>query len=162
MIQRIQSLYLAIVVMLSGLSFVFPLAIFECQGFDPTIYGLIPESVSADATSIPQRTIAWNAIFFPIFIGLLSLVSIFMYKNRMKQVRVVAIAFLLSVIYAGFIFLWIIDSQATALAQQNIIVSNIIYGTSSYFPIAQVILLILAQQAIKKDEKLVRSSERLR
>ena len=80
----------------------------------------------------------------------------------MKQVRVVAIAFLLSVIYAGFIFLWIIDSQATALAQQNITVSNIIYGTSSYFPIAQVILLILAQQAIKKDEKLVRSSERLR
>lgn len=80
----------------------------------------------------------------------------------MKQIRVVAVAFLLDVIYAGFLFLWIIDSQAKALAMQNVEGIHIVYGISSYIPIAQIILLILAQRAIRKDEKLVRSSERLR
>ncbi len=162
MIQRIQSLYLAVAVVLSGLCFAFPLAIFECAGYDPAIYNLIPENVSADTTSIPQRTIAWNAICFPIAIGLLSLLSIFMFKNRMKQIRVVAVAFLLSVIYVGVLFMWIISAQAGALAEQGVTVTKTVYGLASYLPIAQIILLILAQQAIKKDEKLVRSSERLR
>ena len=162
MIQRVQSLYLAIVFVLSVLSFFFPLAIFECSGYDAASYNLIPETVSENATFIPQQTIAWNAIAFPIAIGLLSLVAIFMFKNRMRQVRFVAVAFLLSVIYAGFLFLWIIDSQSSALMGQGVNVTKTIYGLSCYFPIAQIILLILAQQAIKKDEKLVRSSERLR
>lgn len=162
MIQRIQSLYLLVVAVLSGLSFVFPLAIFECSGYDPALYNLIPKTVSAEATYIPQTTIAWNAIAFPVVVGLLSLIAIFMYKNRMRQIKVVAVAFLLSVIYAGLLFLWIIDAQVSALAEQNVTVTKIIYGTSTYFPIAQIILLILSQQAIRKDEKLVRSSERLR
>ncbi len=162
MIQRIQSLYLLGVVVLSVLSFMFPLAIFECKDFAPSLYSLIPKTAPADVTYIPQQTIAWNAIAFPVIIGLLSLIAIFMYKNRMKQVRVVAIAFLLSVIYAGFLFLWIIDSQVSALEAQNVIVTKVIYGTSTYFPIGQIILLILSQQAIRKDEKLVKSSERLR
>lgn len=162
MIQRIQSLYLVIVVLLSGLSFAFPLAVFESTNFAPSPYNLIPASASADVTYIPQETVAWNAISFPVAVGLLSLIAIFLYKDRMKQVRVVAVAFLLDVIYAGFLFLWIIDSQAKALAMQNVEGIHIVYGMSSYIPIAQIILLILAQRAIRKDEKLVRSSERLR
>lgn len=162
MIQRVQSLYLTIVVVLSVLSFTFPLAVFECDGFDSTAYNLIPAKVSADSTSIPQTTVAWNAISFPIAIGLLSLIAIFMFKNRQRQVRFVAVAFLLSVIYTAFLFLWIVDAQVSALQAQHISVTRTIYGISTYFPIAQIILLILAQRAIKKDEKLVRSSERLR
>ncbi len=162
MIQRIQSLYLAIVAVLSGLSFAFPLAVFESANFAPSPYNLIPAAMPADITYIPQGTVAWNAISFPVAIGLLSLIAIFLYKNRMKQIRVVAVAFLLDVIYAGFLFLWIIDSQAKALAMQNVEEIHIVYGISSYIPIAQIILLILAQRAIRKDEKLVRSSERLR
>ncbi len=162
MIQRIQSLYLALVVILSGLSFAFPLAEFYCSGFASTSYNLIPKEVSADATFIPQTTVAWSAIGFSVMIGVFSLIAIFMYKNRMKQIRVVASAFLLCVIYTGLLFLLIISAQADALAAQGVTVTKIIYGISSYLPIAQIVLLILAQQAIKKDEKLVRSSERLR
>ena len=155
MIQRIQTIYLLLaVIVMIALNWL-PIAYIGDLEF--LTYGIF--STMGDATlSITTYPIAVTVIVSTI----LAAIAIFMYKNRMKQVRVVAIAFLLSVIYAGFIFLWIIDSQATALAQQNITVSNIIYGTSSYFPIAQVIFLILAQQAIKKDEKLVRSSERLR
>lgn len=162
MIQRIQSLYLVIVVILSGLSFAFPLAIFESANFSPATYNLIPAAASGDVTYIPQTTVAWNAIAFPVVIGLLSLIAIFLYKNRMRQVKFVAVAFLLGVIYVGFLFLWIVDAQATALASQNVESIRTVYGISSYIPIAQIILLILAQRAIRNDEKLVRSSERLR
>lgn len=162
MIQRIQTLYLVIVLALSVASFCFPLAIFETNKFDASEYNLIPETVSAESTSLPQETIAWNAILFPIASGILALVAIFLYKNRPLQMKITAFGFLLSTIYVGLLLLWIISSQETAIKLQNIEVTKTIYGVSSYLPMAQVLFFILAQRAIKKDEKLVRDSERIR
>ena len=162
MIQRIQSLYLVIVLALSVASFCFPLAVFETDKYDATEYNLIPEAVSAETTSLPQESIAWNAIFFPVASGILALVAIFLYKNRPLQMKITAFGFLLSTIYVGLLLLWIISAQETALAQQQIQVTKTIYGVSTYLPMGQVLLFILAQRAIKKDEKMVRDSERIR
>lgn len=162
MIQRIQSLYLVIVLALSVASFCFPLAIFETDKYDASEYNLIPETVSAETTSLPQESIAWNAIFFPVASGILALVAIFLYKNRPLQMKITAFGFLLSTIYVGMLLLWIISSQETALAEQQVQVTKTIYGISTYLPMAQVLFFILAQRAIKKDEKMVRDSERIR
>lgn len=162
MIQRIQSLYLVIVLALSIASFCFPLAVFETDKYDASEYNLIPQEVSAETTSLPQNSIAWNAIFFPIASGILALVAIFLYKNRPLQMKITAFGFLLSTIYVGLLLLWIISSQETALAEQSIQVTKTIYGISTYLPMAQVLFFILAQRAIKKDEKMVRDSERIR
>ncbi len=162
MIQRIQTLYLVIVLALSVASFCFPLAVFETDKYDASEYNLIPEAVSAETTSLPQGSIAWNAIFFPIASGVLALVAIFLYKNRPLQMKITAFGFLLSTIYVGLLLLWIISAQETALAQQSIQVTKTIYGVSTYLPMAQVLFFILAQRAIKKDEKMVRDSERIR
>jgi hypothetical protein len=162
MIQRIQSLYLVIVLALSVASFCFPLAVFETDKYDATEYNLIPEAVSAETTSLPQESIAWNAIFFPVASGILALVAIFLYKNRPLQMKITAFGFLLSTIHVGLLLLWIISAQETALAQQQIQVTKTIYGVSTYLPMGQVLLFILAQRAIKKDEKMVRDSERIR
>ncbi len=162
MIQRIQTLYLAIVLALSVASFCFPLAVFETDKYDASEYNLIPEAVSAETTSLPQGSIAWNAIFFPIASGILALVAIFLYKNRPLQMKITAFGFLLSTIYVGLLLLWIISAQETALTQQSIQVTKTIYGVSTYLPMAQVLFFILAQRAIKKDEKMVKDSERIR
>ena len=162
MIQRIQSLYLVIVLALSVASFCFPLAVFETDKYDATEYNLIPEAVSAETTSLPQESIAWNAIFFPVASGILALVAIFLYKNRPLQMKITAFGFLLSTIYVGLLLLWIISSQETALVEQQVQVTKTIYGISTYLPMAQVLFFILAQRAIKKDEKMVRDSERIR
>ena len=162
MIQRIQTLYLVGVLLLSVLSFCFPLAVFETDKYDASEYNLIPKEVSAETTSLPQNSIAWNAIFFPIASGILALVAIFLYKNRPLQMKITAFGFLLSTIYVGLLLLWIISSQETAIKLQNIEVTKTIYGVSTYLPMGQVLLFILAQRAIKKDEKLVRDSERIR
>ncbi len=162
MIQRIQSLYLVIVLALSIASFCFPLAIFETDKYDASEYNLIPEAVSVETTSLPQESIAWNAIFFPVASGILALVAIFLYKNRPLQMKITAFGFLLSTIYVGMLLLWIISSQETALAEQQVQVTKTIYGISTYLPMAQVLFFILAQRAIKKDEKMVRDSERIR
>ena len=162
MIQRIQTLYLVVVLALSVASFCFPLAVFETDKYDASEYNLIPEAVSAETTSLPQGSIAWNAIFFPIASGILALVAIFLYKNRPLQMKITAFGFLLSTIYVGLLLLWIISAQETALAQQSIQVTKTIYGVSTYLPMVQVLFFILAQRAIKKDEKMVRDSERIR
>lgn len=162
MIQRIQTLYLVIVLALSIASFCFPLAVFETSKYDASEYNLIPQDVSADSTSLPQNTIAWNAIFFPIISGILALVAIFLYKNRPLQMKITAFGFLLSTIYVGLLLLWIIDAQEAALAAQKVMVTKTVYGLSTYLPMAQVLFFMLAQRAIKKDEKLVRDSERIR
>lgn len=162
MIQRIQTLYLVGVLLLSVLSFCFPLAVFETDKYDASEYNLIPKEVSAETTSLPQNSIAWNAIFFPIATGVLALVAIFLFKNRPLQMRISAFGFLIATIYVGMLLLWIISAQETALAEQQIQVTKTIYGVSTYLPMGQVLLFILAQRAIKKDEKLVRDSERIR
>lgn len=162
MIQRIQTLYLVGVLLLSVLSFCFPLAVFETDKYDASEYNLIPKEVSAETTSLPQNSIAWNAIFFPIATGILALVAIFLFKNRPLQMRISAFGFLIATIYVGMLLLWIISAQETALAEQQIQVTKTIYGVSTYLPMGQVLLFILAQRAIKKDEKLVRDSERIR
>ena len=82
MIQRIQTLYLVGVLVLSILSFCFPLAEFETDKYDTTEYNILPKDLPADSTALPQTTIAWNAIFFPVASGILALVAIFLYKNR--------------------------------------------------------------------------------
>lgn len=162
MIQRIQTLYLVGVLVLSILSFCFPLAVFETDKYAPSEYNLLPENLPADTTELPQNTIAWNAIFFPVASGILALVAIFLYKNRPLQMRITAFGFLFATIYVGMLLLWIISAQENALASQQIQVTKTIYGVSTYLPMAQVLLFILAQRAIKKDEKLVRDSERIR
>jgi cytochrome b561 len=86
-----------------------------------------------------------------------------MYKNRVRQMRVVAVGFLLGVVDLFLIFIWAVDSfvdQATqAMACTEVHVS---YGVATWAIIAAVVLMFLAQRFIRKDEEKVRAADRLR
>ncbi len=75
----------------------------------------------------------------------------------MKMCRLNAL-FLLGLIFSMF---YLID-KAQAMFEGMQIEAEIHYGIGTYLPLLAVVLNILATRAIKKDDKLVRSADRLR
>lgn len=97
-----------------------------------------------------------------IGVALIALIAIFLYKNRQLQVKFVASGLLLVTIYVAFLLFFKIDGlekQIAALYSTPVVNYNKI---SISFPILQLLLFILAQRAIRKDDRIVRSSDRLR
>lgn len=185
MIQRIQSFYLVLAVCAIALCFMFPVATFETTDDAATKVisqlNLIPRSDSGEAdvlrqvemgeplVTMPQRsatTATWPLALVAAVAGVLTLVSIFLFKNRMRQVRVVACAFLLNVVYLFVLFIGTVDHYADQVAHIGAMVQaeqvKTTYSVATWAAVAAVVLLFLAQRAIKRDEAKVRAADRLR
>ncbi|MBQ7062016.1 MAG: DUF4293 domain-containing protein [Bacteroidales bacterium] len=188
MLQRIQSFYLVLVVVGIVLMFQFPMARYTMpspmEGETITSeLGLLPKSSQmregstdiADYAYIGQDVATlkgqWVLGVMAALIGITALVSIFLYKNRVRQMRVVACAALMNVIYLFLIFFWAINGmkgdggylralQELHFTEQAISVD--MWNVGSIVPIVTVVLLYLAQRAIRKDELKVRAADRLR
>ena len=91
-----------------------------------------------------------------IGLGTLSLVAIFLFKNRTSQYRLTMTTLLLTI---GFIFLeyYVIED----FKKDNVIQTGS-YQIAALLPVVMVILLAMAARGIRKDEKLVKSLDRLR
>jgi hypothetical protein len=136
MIQRIQTLFLLLAASVSGgLIFVFHLWITE-----------VGELVFA----------VDNLLFLSLFLSsaLLSLVSIFMYRNRKSQFVLGRLNIILNFVLLGFfVYQSLKVSGETAVSEK---------GIGMFLPVVSIVLLALANKAIKKDEDLVKSVDRLR
>ena len=137
MIQRIQTIWLFLIAVLSVLLIFMPVA--EKLNF---------ESVSI----IPVDLILASESGL---IAVLSVITIFLYKNRPLQIKMCyGIFFLLLLLCATIAYdLWkpIQDTMAT-----------VAYKIPILFPLIAISLDLLAVNSIKRDEKLVRSLDRLR
>jgi hypothetical protein len=133
MIQRIQSIYLllasAAAFMVLRLPFYYTPA--------PT-----PFEISGSSSTGTLITLAFSAC--------LSAISIFLYGNRMLQLKVVLVNFLLSILIGFFIY-------KIAIANPG---GGFTLSSAALFAIP--ILQILAMVKIYKDERLVKSADRLR
>lgn len=85
-------------------------------------------------------------------VGIAALVAIFLFRNRKTQLRIVLLTLLVSVINLVLYF-----TQA-----QKFVPGEGQYTISAVFAIAIPILLLLAIRGIRRDEKLVKSLDRLR
>ncbi len=89
--------------------------------------------------------------------GLLALSAIFLFRNRILQMRMAIFSAIAGILAIGItiLFFWQ-DSKAleSSAAVQD--------GVSAYLPVLGLIGLFLAYRYIGKDEKLVRSMDRLR
>lgn len=136
MLQRVQTIYMAIVFILSGiLSLVFPL---WTNAKGELIYA--PHS--------------------GLFIGLfgisaaLAAYAIITYNNRMRQFVVNRLNIILNVLLLGlFVFRSLNLSGEIEVSEK---------GIGMILPILSILLLVFANRAIKKDEDLVKSVDRLR
>lgn len=85
-------------------------------------------------------------------VGIASLISIFLYKNRKTQLRIVLITLLVSILN---LVLFFTQTQKFVPGEGN-------YNLTAIFAIVVPVFLILSIRGIRKDEKLVKSLDRLR
>lgn len=136
MIQRIQTLYLFLAAGISGgLIFMFP---------------LWTEMDESNVFAID------NYLYLGLFMGsaLFSLISIFNFKNRKSQFILGRLNIILN-----FILLGIFVYQSLNLSGETNVSEK---GIGMLLPIFSIVCLVLANKAIKKDEDLVKSVDRLR
>ncbi len=156
MIQRIQTVFLAIVFISGIISFVFPIAAYtnDATGtYQLSVTGMkyMEANVYIDfASTSPMLILMICSI-------LLSGAAIFMYGNRRKQLLVVNTAFLINVILIAVIFLLYSNRMF-----RDIVKAEPSYELGAFLPLISIVFLILASRAIRKDEALVKSADRLR
>ncbi|MGE0090576.1 MAG: DUF4293 domain-containing protein [Bacteroidales bacterium] len=152
MIQRIQTVYFFVIAILMGSMFFYPFAELlapDNQVFAYYFNGLfIENNNSAYFLTIPPAILLCS-------ITLISIISIFLYKKRILQIRLSAFNLLLMLGYVGLNYYYIksFSSQLTGVISYNLIV---------IFPLISAILTYLAIRAIGKDEALLRSLDRIR
>ena len=155
MIQRIQSLYLVAVVALMATALLTPLAYFAAGS---NIYELFAfELVNQANDAASQSTIYMGVIV--ALATIIPLITIFLYKNRMLQIRLCAVELVLllgaQIFMALYYYLGNSMFEQLEFHTQGIRIAII-------FPLVAIILDYLALRAIFKDEMLVRSLDRIR
>lgn len=147
MIQRIQTIYLLVSVILTGLLFALP---FAEIGKDGAIYLFNFKGILLDGT------LKENGIAIPILIGFILALhgyAIISYKNRIRQIRVIVFSILLILCLFGVFFFFTYYLFGGA---------QISFKISLVFPLVAIILDYMAIRAIGKDEALIRSLDRIR
>lgn len=152
MLQRIQTVYILIVVILLILAFFFPLATFINNA---EVYQLGSFGISPENDSFSSRFPFYAGLFMAIGVALVAIGS---FKNRKRQLLLGKINYLLLLITLVMVFLDI-DYVGKSVLPAGVLP---IYGLSTYFIISCLPLIFLANRAIKKDEALVNSLDRLR
>ncbi len=150
MIQRIQTIFLLLVALLSGLMLGGDLLRLSTGSSMLTI-GF--KGLSDSGGNVLQQL--WPLRVIIALVPLLALVAVFLYKRRMLQMRLVMLSLLLSLgtlILTGFYVLMLSRKvEFTIVWQMKII-----------FPLLSAIAAWLAYRAILSDEMKVRSYDRLR
>jgi len=94
-------------------------------------------------------------IGFTSVIAIIAIVTIFLYKNRKMQIKL-CYGMLVAFVFI-YIFYFIFNRQNFSFTE---LLGHVRY--TFVFPFISIILVYLAIRGIKKDEKLVRSLDRLR
>ena len=154
MIQRIQSLYLLIATALMSLTLFTPIATFVVDSGD--VFNLTAFNLEGNQDS--QSTL-WMGIVL-VLATILPLITIFLFKNRMLQVRLCAveIVLLLGCLVFEAIYFWL--SGANAL--EGLGVEHRHFGWAAIMPVVALVFVALAARATFKDEVAVRSFDRIR
>lgn len=160
MLQRIQTLYLSVTFVLTVLLFFLPMANFQVNGdlYSFTAVGL--EKELADGSSSSYVAYSFTMMILAALILLVNVIGIFLYKNRVFQMRFNVLNILLNLgIYPlFFLFSWSAFSSIE-ISRDDVLLS---YSVPLIFPLFNMILTYLAVRAIGSDEALVRSLDRIR
>jgi hypothetical protein len=166
MIQRIQSVFLLILVIAMVSMLFLPL----WQKSNPqtgeqvvlTAFSLlaqplaVTDGASAAASSISKNTMAIGGL--AIIIALVALYEIFQFKNRFTQIKLGMLNSLLLAALLGTIFYYSAYVGDALLKADN----PGDYLAGFYLPVLGLVVNSLANRFIKRDEDLVRSVDRLR
>lgn len=145
MIQRKQTLWLFLVALLNAGVFY----------FDVYKYHVLDAGV--DTTKLIRVADNYPLLIIAVIITLLPLVTIFMFNNRKQQMRMIAYS-----LVAESAFIAASLAQVSKLDKLTPPPTNGSYWIGAVLPIVAVIFLIMAMLGVRKDDKLVKSMDRLR
>lgn len=152
MIQRIQTIYLLASIIL--ISVMFGLPITELRALEQEFYTFELRGVEDDQGNYEYRTLPLTILFGVI--NLLILISLFLYKRRILQMRICIYNILLLIGSYGLIYYYLQDIEK----QFQITESS--FTVSIVLPAVTIILLYLAFRGIRRDELLVKAMDRIR
>jgi cytochrome c biogenesis factor len=156
MIQRIQTIYLLLVLISSISLYFLPFSTFSHSESGTSFLHIF--SVTGHKT-YEGDILKTSQPFYPvllinIILSVVSLIAIMMYKKRQLQMRMCRV---LLIIVVGLVVM--IFNQSSRISEAG---DQIIYHAGTYVMIITMLWVFLALRAIKHDEDLVRASDRLR
>lgn len=155
MIQRIQSVYLFFAGLVLFALFVFPV-------ITNLIINGLPDSLMVNGIyEVINGVRTKTTTFVPLSIatvaaGLLPLIGIFMYKDRKMQK---SYCYIVIVLIIGYSF-YMTETIKTIAGGGEVRPEN--FSLGAILPSISIVLIIFAIRGINKDEKLLKSAERLR
>jgi len=143
MIQRIQSIYLLLASLVSGgLIFVF------------NLWNTIKEKIFV-VDLFSKDIVVLKAIpYMFITSSFLSIGAIFLFKDRKLQFVLGRVIILINLFLLGLLIYLSLNLSGETLVSEK--------GIGMFLPILAILLIVFANKAIKKDEDLVKSVDRLR
>lgn len=142
MIQRIQTVWLLLAALVMACIFYFPVYQFSATPAQP------PMTIGNDFVGIILAGISI----------VLSLVTIFRFKNRKSQSGLTWLNILVTIGLQAWLFFKITNFRSDPA---NSTLQGY-YWIGTFLPLVTIILLFMAKSGIRKDEKLVKSLDRLR
>ncbi len=144
MIQRIQTIYLLIATLLSGgLIFILNLWVNE-QG---------TKFFVMDSYNSGNKLLILMAVLFFVSSGL-TLIAIFQFKKRQLQFVLGRLSILINFIIIGIVVYFSQNLSGEINVSEK--------GIGLLIPVLTIVFVVIANKAIKKDEELVKSVDRLR
>lgn len=160
MIQRIQTLYLLLVVALGitlcfvpVVQFVTPDGAEVVRAWELSAMGLIETTIN-DLPAVELNGL-WGLLLASVIIPVLALIDIFLYNKRLLQARLNIFTIMLCLGYYGVLAIYIY------LAKLVIDVDVYVMGWAC-LPLVCLVLTVMATRRILKDEAMVRAADRLR
>jgi len=144
MIQRIQSVYLGLIVLLNSVIIAYvPL-------------GYLQKKTALMAFNLfSQKAFVLESIpLCFIFTTFLALVSVLKFKNRKSQFMLNRIGIIVNLYLIGVLLFYLLNLSGETTVSEK--------GIGSFIPVLNVFLFVFANKAIQKDEALVKSMDRLR
>lgn len=155
MIQRIQSVYLLLTTVLSVLFLSGNMVKFtDASGniIGMTIGGVLQYHTGSGSENAGSLL---PLVILVLLTAAISFLTIFLFRNRKLQIRLTAVALLLS-------FLVILAASVYATFVMREFDAEIIWSIKMTLPVLMVLFLFLAYRGIRKDDELVKSYDRLR
>ncbi len=155
MIQRIQTVWLFLTTTVIFALFLFPyLQILNAAG---TAKAIKVTGVYENVGGQVVQTNGFMALTIAtVILGLIPFIIIFFFKDRKLQIK---LSYLNIVLVLAFSF-WLAQTSKEVIGDISLQLQN--YGIGVILPCLAILFLILAIRAIRNDEKLIKSAERLR
>ncbi len=162
MLQRIQTVYLVVVAVLCIAGFFSPLATFYngAEGVAQFSNWYFSANVTPLNNLQTAAPCALGALLVIVF--MLTLMTIMLFNHRMRQLRLIIVSTILLIGHVALMALLVVKFNMEIQAVREFDMCDFSIRVAGIFPLLSIIFNLLAIHGIRKDERLVRSLDRLR